>query len=310
MDPLIDAEALAERLDDVVANDGVADDVVVLDVRWRLGGPPTLEDFLAGHIPGARWADLDATFAGAPGQRGRHPLPAAHDLQQALRELGIDDGTSLVVYDAADSTAAARAWWVLRWAGLADVRVLDGGLAAWTASGRELEAGPARHPAATGTVTVRSGGMPAVDAPGAADLARAGVLLDARIAARYRGEVEPIDPVAGHIPGARSAPTDANVAPDGRLLPAAVLRQRFAELGVDADIAVGAYCGSGVTAAHTVLALEVAGYPAALYPGSWSEWITDPTRPVATGDATPTATEDATRVATADETSVATDPRR
>ena len=167
--------------------------------------------------------------------------------------------------------------------------------------------------------------MPAVDAPGAADLARAGVLLDARIAARYRGEVEPIDPVAGHIPGARSAPTDANVAPYGRLLPAAVLRQRFAELGVDADIAVGAYCGSGVTAAHTVLALEVAGYPAALYPGSWSEWITDPTRPVATGeettatedatptateDATPTATEDTTPTATEDTTPTATDPRR
>jgi thiosulfate/3-mercaptopyruvate sulfurtransferase len=138
---------------------------------------------------------------------------------------------------------------------------------------------------------VRVGGMPAVDAAGAADLARAGVLLDARAAARYRGEVEPIDPVAGHIPGARSAPTDANVAADGRLLPAAELRRRFAEIGVDTDVAVGAYCGSGVTAAHTILALEVAGFTAALYPGSWSEWITDPGRAVATGVETPIATE-------------------
>ena len=196
-----------------------------------------------------------------------------------------------MVYDDADSTAAARAWWVLRWAGLADVRVLDGGVAAWAASGRALEAGPARHPAAAGTVTMLPGGMSAVDVAGAADLARAGVLLDARAAARYRGEVEPIDPVAGHIPGARSAPTDANVAADGRLLPAAELRRRFAEIGVGTDIAVGAYCGSGVTAAHTILALEVAGFTAALYPGSWSEWITDPARAVATGVETPIATE-------------------
>jgi thiosulfate/3-mercaptopyruvate sulfurtransferase len=237
------------------------------------------------------WADLDATFAGAPGRGGRHPLPEPAYLQHALRGLGIRDGTAVVVYDDADSTAAARAWWVLRWAGLADVRVLDGGFAAWVASGRALEAGPARHPAAGGTVTVRAGGMPAVDAAGAADLARAGVLLDARAAARYRGEVEPIDPVAGHIPGARSAPTDANVAADGRLLPAAALRRRFAEIGVGTDIAVGAYCGSGVTAAHTILALEVAGFTAALYPGSWSEWITDPARAVATGVETPIATE-------------------
>ena len=282
MDPLIGAEAFAERLDDIVLGG-----LVVIDVRWRLGGPPTLEDYLAGHIPGAMWADLDATFAGQPGPGGRHPLPGARDLQRALRELGMHDGTAVVVYDVADSTAAARAWWVLRWAGLSDVRVLDGGLTAWTASGGELEAGPARRSAAPGTVTVRVGGMPSVDAAGAADLARAGILLDARAAARYRGEVEPIDPIAGHVPGARSAPTDANVAADGRLRPATELRRRFAEMGVGAGTAVGAYCGSGVTAAHTVLALEVAGFTAALYPGSWSEWITDPARPVATGAEAP-----------------------
>jgi thiosulfate/3-mercaptopyruvate sulfurtransferase len=281
VNPLIGVNALAERLDDVV----------VIDVRWRLGGSPTLEDFLAGHVPGARWADLDATFAGPPGQGGRHPLPEGRHLQPVLRELGIDGGTAIVVYDATDSTAAARAWWVLRWAGLSDVRVLDGGLAAWTASGRALEAGPAPPAADPGSVTVREGGMPTVDAAGAAELARAGVLLDARAFARYRGEVEPIDPVAGHIPGARSAPTDANVAADGRLLPAVELRRRFAEIGVGADTVVGVYCGSGVTAAHTVLALEVAGLTAALYPGSWSEWITDPARPVATGDETPGVAE-------------------
>jgi len=291
VNPLISVDALARRLDDAAADGVVADDVVVVDVRWRLGGSPTVEDFLAGHIPGAVWADLDATFAGTAGRGGRHPLPEPAHLQHALRDLGIHDGTAVVVYDDADSTAAARAWWVLRWAGLADVRVLDGGLAVWAASGRALEAGPARHPTAAGTVTMRAGGMPAVDAAGAGDLARAGVLLDARAAARYRGEVEPIDPVAGHIPGARSAPTDANVAADGRLLPAAELRRRFAEIGVRSDIAVGAYCGSGVTAAHTILALEVAGFTAALYPGSWSEWITDPARAVATGVETPIATE-------------------
>jgi len=273
MRPLIGPRTLAERLSDVV----------VLDVRWRLGGPSTYEEFLAGHVPGATWTDLDVDFADPPGAGGRHPLPDPRRLQDRLRELGIEDDSQLVVYDHADSTAAARAWWVLRWAGVPAVSVLDGGLAAWVAAEGTLEAGPAkRRP--PGAVTLRPGAMPVVDAGGAAKLALEGVLLDARAAPRYRGELEPIDPVAGHIPGARSAPTIGNVGDDGRFVPAPQLRGRFAELGVGGDTVVGAYCGSGVTAAHTVLSLELAGFTGALYPGSWSEWITDPSRPVATGD--------------------------
>jgi thiosulfate/3-mercaptopyruvate sulfurtransferase len=271
--PLIQASTLAE----------VLADVVVLDVRWRLGGPSAHDEYLAGHVPGAIWADLDVDFADPPGIRGRHPLPDPLRLQDRLRGVGLDDGSPVVVYDHADSTSAARAWWVLRWAGLPVVSVLDGGIAAWVAAGHLLEPGspPPRSP---GTVTVRPGAMPVLDADGAAGLGRDGLLLDARAAPRYRGEVEPIDPVAGHIPGARSAPTADNVGDDGRFAPAARLQGRFADLGARSGIAVGAYCGSGVTAAHTVLALELIGVSAALYPGSWSEWITDPARPVATGD--------------------------
>lgn len=256
---------------------------VVLDVRWRLGGPPTYDDYLDGHIPGARWVDLDADLADPPGPSGRHPLPDPARLQTRLRELGIDDVCPVVVYDDAGAASAARAWWVLRWAGLRDVRVLDGGLGAWIASGGALERGPAQAPR-PGTVTVRPGAMPTLDAAGAARLAREGVLLDGRVAERYRGDIEPVDPVAGHIPGARSAPTAGHLADDGRFMPADQLQRHFAELGVRPGVAVGAYCGSGVTAAQVVLALEVAGVSAALYPGSWSAWITDPDRPVATGD--------------------------
>lgn len=282
MQPLIEASELADR----------RAETVVIDVRWRLGGLSTYSDFLDGHVPGAAWCDLDADFADPPGAAGRHPLPAADRLQRRLRELGLDDGSPVVVYDHADSTAAARAWWVLRWAGQSDVRVLNGGLAAWAAAGGVLESGPAR-PRTPGTVTVRPGAMPVLNADGAAKLAHDGLLLDARAQPRYRGEVEPIDPVAGHIPGARSAPATSNVDDDGRFLAPAVLRERFAALGA-CDMrgagaqagapTLGAYCGSGVTAAHTVLSLELAGLTAALYPGSWSEWITDPNRPVATGD--------------------------
>jgi thiosulfate/3-mercaptopyruvate sulfurtransferase len=273
--PLIDAPSLARRLAEVA----------VLDVRWRLGGPSTYPDFLAGHIPGARWADLAADFADPPGAGGRHPLPDPARLEDWLRELGIDDDSAVVVYDEADSTASARAWWVLRWVGLRDVAVLDGGLAAWRAGGHPLEAGRRASVRRPGTVTARPGAMPALDAAGAAELSRDGVLLDARVGPRYRGETEPVDPVAGHIPGAQNAPTAANVGRDGRFLSPPQLLERFAAFDVKPGSAVGAYCGSGVTAAHTVLALALAGIPAALYPGSWSEWITDPGRAVATGPA-------------------------
>jgi thiosulfate/3-mercaptopyruvate sulfurtransferase len=187
----------------------------------------------------------------------------------------------VVVHDLGDGFAAARAWWVLRWAGLTDVAVLDGGWAAWEAASAPVTAEPSTP--GRGDVVVRPGSMPVLDAAEAARLARDGVLFDVRAGERYRGEHEPIDPVAGHIPGAVNAPTLENLRPDGTLLSAEALRARFAALGADGGVPVGAYCGSGVSAAQTVLALAVAGVPAALYVGSWSHWISDPGRPVAVG---------------------------
>jgi thiosulfate/3-mercaptopyruvate sulfurtransferase len=261
---------------------------VLLDVRWRLTGPPGIGSYQAGHLPGARFVDLDHDLAGPPGPGGRHPLPAAGQFQDAMRRAGVRDGWPVVLYDEADSTAAARAWWLLRYFGHDQVRVLDGGYQAWLAAGQPVEAGPGPGPApaAADAFTARPGHLPLLTAATAAALARDGVLLDARAAERYQGAVEPVDPVAGHIPGAVSAPTTANVTAAGRFRDPAALRARFAALGVRADPGappVGAYCGSGVTAAHEVLALQVAGIPAALYVGSWSDWITDPARPVVTG---------------------------
>jgi thiosulfate/3-mercaptopyruvate sulfurtransferase len=200
-----------------------------------------------------------------------------------MRRAGVRSGTPVVVYDSSDATAAARAWWLLRYFGHGQVGVLDGGYRAWVAAGGPVETGNgAERPA--GDFTARPGHVPVLTAGEAALLARHGVLLDARAAERYRGEVEPADPVAGHIPGAVSAPASANVGPDGRFLAPERLRARYAELGVTGGgVAVGCYCGSGVTAAQEVLALAAAGIPAALYAGSWSEWITDPARPVETG---------------------------
>jgi len=317
---LVSCAALAESLS------GSAPPVL-LDVRWRIGGPPGREEYARGHLPGAAYLDLDADLAAQPGPGGRHPLPAPADLQRVLRAAGVRADSPVVVYDADNGSIAARLWWLLRWAGHDRVAVLDGGYAAWAADG---------HPVTTefpvprkGDVTVRPGGMPVVDADGAAALARAGVLLDARAPERYRGEIEPIDPRAGHVPGARNAPFAAHTGADGRWRSPAELAEHFAALGVpaatgtnapgtgdtgtgmaggaggpggvrsagtggrggeDASGAVGAYCGSGVTAAAVLLALEVAGVtgreaPGTLYVGSWSNWSADPNRPAATGNA-------------------------
>jgi thiosulfate/3-mercaptopyruvate sulfurtransferase len=255
----------------------------ILDVRWDLAAGPRLDLYQQGHIPGAAFVDLDADLAGPPGTGGRHPLPAPEAFQAAMRRVGVDGGRPLVVYDAADSTAAARAWWLLRYFSHPAVGVLDGGLAAWMRDGFELERGSG-DPGRVGDFRARPGGMPVLNADGAARVAADGVLLDARAPERFRGQTEPIDPVAGHIPGARNRPTVRNLDADGRFAPAAALREQFGQLGVRGDAEVGAYCGSGVTAAHEVLALELAGYRASLYPGSWSDWINDPARPVATGD--------------------------
>ena len=273
--PLVDPEALAAEL-----GGGAAP--LLLDVRWRIGAGPLRDDYLAGHLPGAVWVDLDTDLAAPPGAGGRHPLPSPHAAQDALRRLGVSASRGVVAYDDTDGSVAARAWWLLRWLGHPDVRLLDGGLRSWTAAGLPLQTGEVLPIA--GDVTVRPGGMWVLDADAAGRLARDGVLLDVRAAERYRGEVEPVDPVAGHVPGARTAPTTGNIRADGRFLDPAGLRDRFAGLGVTGAEPVGAYCGSGVAAAHTVLALAVAGIDAALYAGSWSEWVTDPSRPVATGD--------------------------
>lgn len=278
-DVLVTAEALAAAL---------ADDEppVLLDVRWALGRSDGHEQYLAAHLPGAVFVDLDTELAAPPSAAaGRHPLPPLGDLEAAARRWGLRDGAAVVVYDATGGTAAARAWWLLRWAGVAQVRLLDGGLSAWTAAGLSLEAGEVLPE--PGDVVLHAGGLPTIDADSAAAWPETGTLLDARAAERYAGLVEPVDPRAGHIPGARSAPTADNLAPDGRFLDDDGLHARFAAVGVTGPVAV--YCGSGVTAAHEVAALAAVGVEAALYPGSWSQWSSDPSRPVATSSGEPTA---------------------
>jgi thiosulfate/3-mercaptopyruvate sulfurtransferase len=274
--PLIEPEELAAAV-------GAASAPLLLDVRWQLGGPPGRDAYLAGHLPGAVFVDLDRDLAAPPGEGGRHPLPDPAGFQAAMRRAGVRGDRAVVVYDQRDGTSAARAWWLLGYHGHPDVRVLDGGYDGWVARGLPVTTElPEPEP---GDFQALPGRRPLLDATGAAEVARAGVLLDARTAVRYRGEQEPVDPVAGHVPGARSAPAGDNLAADGRLRSPQELRARFADLGVREGVPVGAYCGSGVTACQAVLALEVAGFRPALYAGSWSQWITDPARPVATGAA-------------------------
>ncbi|MCX5555494.1 sulfurtransferase [Streptomyces sp. NBC_00038] len=260
-----------------------AEPPALLDVRWALGDPHGRDHFAAGHIPGAVYVDLDTELAAPPSaEGGRHPLPDLADLQAAARRWGVRAGQPVVVYDDLGNTAAARAWWLLRYAGVAEVTLLDGALGAWRSAGLPLAAGTPADPS-PGDVALRADRLQTVDVDGAADLAATGLLLDARAAERYRGEVEPVDPRAGHIPGAVSAPTGENLAADGTFLPAEVLRKRFADKGADATSRIGVYCGSGVTAAHQIAALAIAGYEATLFPGSWSAWSADPARPAATG---------------------------
>ena len=269
MDELITADALASRLGEVS----------VLDVRYRREGPSGREEFLRGHIPGAAFVDLDADLA-APPAGGRHPLPDPEHFAAAMRRCGVSPDRPVVVLDDAANTFAARCWWLLRHHGHDRVLLLDGGWEAWLGSGGPVETGePAVPP---GDFRAGPGQLPVLDAAGAARVAREGVLVDARAPERYRGEVEPLDPVAGHIPGAVNVPTTDNLG-GGVFRPAAQLRARYALAGVTEDTEVGVYCGSGVTAAHDVFALQLLGIRAALYVGSWSEWVSDPSRPVAVG---------------------------
>ncbi|WP_272600479.1 sulfurtransferase [Solirubrobacter phytolaccae] len=255
------------------------DDVVLLDVRWQLGGPPGHGEYLKGHIPGAVFVDLDTELAahGAPTD-GRHPLPSLAMLQASARRWGVRADRPVVIYDGAGNLAAARAWWLLRWAGVPDVRLLDGALPAWEGPLDTDNVMPVPS-----DIELEGNALPTLALGDVAAFAESNVLLDARAGERYRGEVEPIDPKAGHIPGAESAPTTENLAEDGRFRSAEELRERFAALGADGSRPVGVYCGSGVTAAHEIAALAIAGVDAALYAGSWSQWSNHDDLPVATG---------------------------
>lgn len=275
---LISAEELA----------GTIDRCTVIDTRHDLADPDAgRAAFATGHIPSAFFLHQDLDLAGRrTGHNGRHPLPEREALAARLRAAGLGRGRQLVAYDGQGGMFAVRLWWLARWLGHEAVAVLDGGMDAWTRAGFPLEAvipGPRQGDFAAGSSMVAQVGTDAV----LANLARSErLVVDARAPERYRGEVEPLDPVAGHIPGAINRPFQQNLRPDGRFKPAPVLRQEFeALLAGRAPQSLIHQCGSGVTACHNLLAMELAGLPGgALYPGSWSEWCADPARPVARGD--------------------------
>ena len=240
--------------------------------------------FAEGHLPGAVHAHLDRDLAGAKtGRNGRHPLPARGEWADTLARLGVTPGRAVVVYDAQGGMYAARAWWMLRWAGHAAASVLDGGLQAWKAAGGALETGASAPVAAAGPYPLGTSLVATTDADALLKSLGRVTLLDARAGERYRGEVEPLDARAGHIPGARSRFFKDNLDAQGRFRPAAELRAAFEAFGA-APTQVVHQCGSGVTACHNLLAMEAAGLRGSvLYPGSWSEWSSDPARPVAVG---------------------------
>lgn len=257
----------------------------ILDVRWSLAQPDGRALFAAGHIPGAVYVDLDTQLA-APGAAtdGRHPLPSHASLQESARALGINDGDQIIAYDGGGNFASARLWWLFRNAGFTSVRLLDGAYPLWVAAGHELETGPGITPK-PGNVTLTDGHLATLtmEQVGSFAARQDTLLLDVRAPERYRGESEPIDPRAGHIPGAVNAPTSDNVAADGRFLASDALRSRFLGYGSEEVARIASYCGSGVTASHNTFALALAGFDGALYPGSWSQWSNDPERPIATG---------------------------
>jgi thiosulfate/3-mercaptopyruvate sulfurtransferase len=271
---------------------GTASAPSLLDVRWQFAGPVGREQYLAGHIPGADYVDLDSELSAPSGPGGRRPLPSPEDFTTSMRRHGIRADRPVVVYDAADSSAAARGWWLLRYFGHRDVRLLDGGYGAWCDAGFPVtsdthEGGGAAADAVSvdGSEFVAvPGGLPVLDAEAAARLADHGVLLDTRPRDQYLGQATRPGERAGHIPGARSAPTADSLTAQGRLRAPEQLQAGFAALGVTpTGPAVGVYCGAGILAAQQVLALRIAGIEAAMYPGSWSQWTLDPARPAATG---------------------------
>jgi thiosulfate/3-mercaptopyruvate sulfurtransferase len=287
---LIDAPELRRLIEDsqqTTAHLAATPNLAVIDCRVELSNPQAgRQAYLSGHIPGARYADLNEDLSGRiTPESGRHPLPAPAIFAATLGRLGIAADAQVVAYDAANGAFAARLWWMLRAFGHREVAVLDGGYPAWIAAGGAVEAGEAMPPSRRVEQPPAIGAWPAVSS---ADVARLShdprrLLVDARAPERYAGSVEPIDAVAGHIPGAVNHPFSQNLDTDGRFLSCAELRRRWQARLAGRDAAsVVAMCGSGVTACHNLLALEVAGLPGAkLYAGSWSEWIRDPRRPVA-----------------------------
>lgn len=256
--------------------------VALLDVRWQLGGPPGHDEYVRGHVPGASYVDLESDLADPPGAGGRHPLPDPARFEAAMRRCGVRSDIPVIAYDAVGGTSAARCWWLLRYHGHPRVKVLDGGWQAWLEDVGTVEEG--ESPTEPGDFEARPGHMPVADADQAARIAREGTLVDARARERFVGAVEPVDPVAGHIPGAVNVPTALNLEePGGRFKRARELTVVYELAGVTPGRPIGVYCGSGVTATHDVLALEALGVEASLYPGSWSEWVYDGRRPVATG---------------------------
>ena len=276
----------ATSLRDLVGKPGVA----VLDCRFDLANPDAGRSaYLAGHIPGAHYADLNRDLS-APitASSGRHPLPSPQDLVATLQRLKIGPDSQVIAYDDSAGAFAARAWWLLRWVGHRAVAVLDGGIKAWLAAGGSLETGPGQ------VATFAARFAPQVDAGAVLDAADVEarladpefMLIDARAAERFAGTVEPIDAIAGHVAGAVNQPYSANLGPDGRFLPPAQLRRLWQQrLAGRQPHQVAAMCGSGVTACHNLLSLEIADLSGAkLYAGSWSEWIRDAKRPTARGE--------------------------
>jgi thiosulfate/3-mercaptopyruvate sulfurtransferase len=272
------------QLHDLLA---AGEDVLILDCDFELGAPDKgPEAYRAGHLPGARYAHLDEDLAGpSDGTNGRHPLPAQVAFAAWLRAQGLKRGQQVVACDSSGGAWAARAWWLLRWVGHAEVAVLDGGKQAWSEAGLPMETGDP-SPTAPGDFTA---GETLVPAPVNARQVLANIdsreaqVLDARDPSRFRGAPNPIDPVAGHVPGARNRFFRDNLGPDGRFRSAPELAADFTALLGESPAVLS--CGSGVTACHNALAIAVAGLPQPrLSPGSWSEWIADPARPVATGE--------------------------
>jgi thiosulfate/3-mercaptopyruvate sulfurtransferase len=272
----------AAKLADVIQ---AGEPVSVLDVRWRIDAPDGRPAYLNGHIPGAVYVSLDDDLSDhAISGRGRHPLPSGRDVQTAARRWGIRQDALVVAYDDWNRAGSARAWWVLTAAGLDNVRILDGGLAAWRSAGLHLETGPVDPPPGNVTVphqNLYAGSRRTLTAERIAE--DTVTLLDARAPERYRGDVEPLDPVAGHIPGAKNLPSGSVLTADGTFLDDNSLAQLLSDHAIERHDAVAAYCGSGVTATVTIAALAAMGREAALYPGSWSEWSSDPAHPVQRG---------------------------